>query len=52
MIRRLRRKEPHGEGQRRIPPAALILMGIGLMTVIYFMITYVLIPILAMMTTT
>ena len=48
---------PHDPGTRRerdrahrIPFAGKILMLIGAMTVLYFLITYVLIPVLAMMT--
>ena len=42
--------EPHREPRRRIPLIALILMVIGLLTVLYFAITYVLMPILASLT--
>ncbi len=38
------------EKRRRIPLIAMILMIIGLLTVIYFLITYALMPLLAMMT--
>ena len=38
------------EKRRRIPLVAMILMIIGLLTVIYFLITYALMPLLAMMT--
>ena len=38
------------EKRRRIPLVALILMIIGLLTVIYFLITYALMPLLALMT--
>ena len=41
---------PHREGRRPIPLFGMILMGIGLLTVLYFLITYVLMPILAMLT--
>lgn len=47
---RFRRKEPHREPHRRIPFIALILMVIGFLTVLYFAITYVLMPILAGLT--
>lgn len=40
------------EKRRRIPLVAMILMIIGLLTVIYFLITYALMPLLAMMTVT
>ena len=50
MIRKFRRKEPNGEHRPRIPLPGMILMGIGLLTVLYFFITYVLMPILAMLT--
>ena len=42
--------ERHHEGRHRFPLFAIILMIIGLLTVIYFMITYALMPLLAMMT--
>ena len=38
------------EKRRRIPLIAMILMIIGLLTVIYFLITYALMPLLALMT--
>ncbi len=38
--------------RRRIPVFAMILMIIGLLTVIYFLITYALMPLLALMTVT
>ena len=38
--------------RRRIPLIAMILMIIGLLTVIYFLITYALMPLLALMTVT
>ncbi len=44
------RHEPHREPRRRIPLIALILMVIGLLTVLYFAITYVLMPMLAGLT--
>ena len=44
------RHEPQREPRRRIPLIALILMVIGLLTVLYFAITYVLMPILAGLT--
>lgn len=51
---RFRRREPHHdphrEQRRRIPLAGLILMVIGLLTVLYFAVTYVLMPILAGLT--
>ena len=47
----IRRKEPPHERRRRMPLIGLILMTIGLLTVLYFLITYVLMPVLAMMTT-
>ena len=51
---RFRRREPHHdpnrEPHRRIPLVALILMVIGLLTVLYFAVTYVLMPILAGLT--
>ena len=49
------KNKPEGkfhEKRRRIPLAALILMIIGLLTVIYFLITYALMPLLAMITVT
>lgn len=49
-----RRKRPPFEGgrpeRRRIPLIGKLLMLIGLVTVIYLMITYVIIPVLAMLT--
>ena len=45
-----RRRQPKCEGRNRIHPAGIILMGIGLITVLYLFITYVLMPILSMMT--
>ena len=45
-----RGSEPPKKEKQRIHPVGMILMGIGLITVLYFMITYVLMPILAMMT--
>lgn len=54
MFGKLRKREPHHdphrEPRRRISPAGLILMGIGLLTVLYFAVTYVLMPILAGLT--
>lgn len=51
---RFRRREPHHdsrrEPRRRIPLPGLILMGIGLLTILYFAITYVLMPVLAGLT--
>ena len=44
------RKGEERERVRRIPFAGKILMLIGALTVLYFLITYVLIPVLAMMT--
>lgn len=43
-------KERCHDHKRRIPLFALFLMIIGLLTVIYFLITYALMPLLAMMT--
>ena len=49
-------KNNHGERchekKRRIPLVAMILMIIGLLTVLYFLITYALMPLLALMTVT
>ena len=42
--------EHHGEERCRIPVIGWILMGIGLLTVLYFLITYALMPLLAMLT--
>lgn len=42
--------EHHGDERRRIPVIGMILMGIGLITVLYFLITYALMPLLAMLT--
>ena len=51
---RFRRREPHHdphrEPHRRIPLVALVLMVIGLLTVLYFAVTYVLMPVLAGLT--
>ena len=47
---RFRRREPRREPRRRIPLVALVLMVIGLLTVLYFAITYVLMPVLAGLT--
>ncbi len=47
---RFRRREPHREPRRRIPLVAMILMVIGLLTVLYFAITYLLMPVLASLT--
>lgn len=44
--------EPFKEKRHRIPLISIILMIIGLLTVIYFLITYALMPLLAMMTVT
>ena len=44
--------EPFQEKRHRIPLIAVIFMIIGLLTVIYFLITYALMPLLAMMTVT
>ena len=44
------RKGEERERVHRIPFAGKILMLIGALTVLYFLITYVLIPVLAMMT--
>ena len=42
---------PHsGPERRRIPLIFIVLMLIGLMTVLYFLIVYGLIPVLAMLT--
>lgn len=50
-MRRKEKRYEHDRGQRqRIPLFAVILMIIGGLTVLYFLITYVLMPILAMMT--
>ena len=40
------------EKKRRLPLIAIILMIIGLLTVIYLLITYALMPLLALMTVT
>ena len=40
----------HAEERRRIPVIGMILMGIGLITVVHFLITYALMPLLAMLT--
>ena len=46
-----RRKEPcEAHDRKRISIAGRILMLIGLLTVTWFLITYVLMPVLAMMT--
>lgn len=45
-----RRREPHRERRRVFSPIAIIFMTIGVLTVLYFLITYGLMPILAMMT--
>ena len=42
--------ERWNEKRRRIPLFAMILMIIGLLTVLYFLITYALMPLLALMT--
>lgn len=52
MLDRFRRDRKHEEKNPRIPPVMMLLMCIGLLTVLYFLITYVLMPILAMLTTT
>ena len=52
MLDRFRRDRKHEEKTPRIPPVMMLLMCIGLLTVLYFLITYVLMPILAMLTTT
>jgi len=51
MKRIFRNREPaYREGRPRIPAIAMILMVIGAMTVLYLLITYVLMPVLAMLT--
>ncbi len=52
MRRFFRRREPHPHSERKhhLPVFAVILMGIGLITVLYFLIVYLLIPFLAMLT--
>lgn len=42
--------EPFSGHRRRIPLIGLILMAIGLLTVLYLFITYILMPILASLT--
>ena len=45
------RRKPEGKPRhRRIPLIGIILMAIGLMTVLYFLIVWVLIPVLAAIT--
>ena len=47
------RKDPHheyGERRRRRPVISLILMTIGLLTVLYVLIVFVIIPVLAALT--
>ena len=45
------RNDPNDNDRRpHMPVFAIILMAIGMITVIYLLITYVLIPVLAMMT--
>ena len=39
-----------GERRRHMPLICIVLMGIGFMTVLYLMIVYVLMPVLAMLT--
>lgn len=50
MRRQFTHHDHHGEERRRIPVIGIILMGIGLITVLYFLITYALMPLLAMLT--
>ena len=50
MRRRKGEERPPRRERARIPLGAKLLMLIGLLTVIYFFITYALIPLLAMMT--
>ena len=54
MGRWFRHKEHPGDEyrreRRRIPPAAVILMMIGFLTVLYFLVVYALMPVLAMLT--
>lgn len=45
-----RRQRPPREGHRRFSPAVIFFMSIGILTVLYFLITYGLMPLLAMMT--
>ncbi len=53
-MRFIRRKHGHnpepGTERRRIPMICVILMMIGLLTVLYFLVVYGLIPVLAMLT--
>ncbi len=50
MIQKPEEKDPRRNRRHQMPLIAVILMCIGLLTVLYFLITYVLMPILAMMT--
>ena len=52
MARHLFRKKDHGPGprERRLPLFCWILMFVGLLTLLYLFITYVLMPVLAMLT--
>lgn len=47
---KLHRDNPPREPRRRIPLIGVILMGIGAVTVVYLLITYGLMPLLAMLT--
>ena len=45
-----RRGDEHNPHRRKLPLFCWILMAVGLITVLYLLITYVLIPVLAMLT--
>lgn len=53
-MRFIRRKHgycpDHGTERRRLPLICVILMMIGLLTILYFLVVYGLIPVLAMLT--
>lgn len=53
-MRFIRRKHEHGPcpgpERRRIPLICVIMMLIGILTVLYFLVVYGLIPVLAMLT--
>ena len=50
MFRKHEEKAPHCGRRHHMPLIAIILMCIGLLTVLYFLIVYVLMPVLALMT--
>ena len=50
MFRKFRRPKPEEGGKRHTGLVGIILMAVGTLTILYFLVTYVLIPILAALT--